>query len=452
MFLIESNGRIEDTADSTQNEDNPTKEGKSKSKSSSDKREGKACIILSHSIILFLYLPSVMEEMSKKAISTTVKLTSEALELQAKYHKLLHLVQTSCRAAELEPMKNIVRTILQEKSLYQLAAIAKYRREINSLGSVDQVFQFLVEKHFISYLNFQLLKEFSTKTICGLEASKKIEREISKYQKHFKSFMDIPEFSTLIQVFDENPHLNPSTIVGLPIVIISLFGSWKYRNRKELADWIPFLKENKELLQSMGYKCILITYAIFPVDLPQVMTFLNNHNKMEELKKNGITIEISEEAMTMLKILSSPDVSIIISELQAEMKVLQEENTKLKETIDSLKQTQEKMMDMLTQTQDKITQNTEAFHEMARTQNQDKKSNDYDFTEIQNGEHQVPVPKRGRSKSEIVRAKSEQKRPQYLPIYVHRTSYPGPGTEESMIKRPLSLGDYTIFAIHTHLQ
>uniref|UniRef100_A0A1X7UF61 Uncharacterized protein n=1 Tax=Amphimedon queenslandica TaxID=400682 RepID=A0A1X7UF61_AMPQE len=119
-------------------------------------------------------------------------------------------------------MKNILRSILQEKSLYQLAAIAQYLKEINSLCSVDQVFQFLVEKHFISYLHFQLLKEFSTETICGPKASKKIEREISKYQKQFKSFMDLPEFSTLVQVFDKNPELNPSIIVGLPIIIISI--------------------------------------------------------------------------------------------------------------------------------------------------------------------------------------------------------------------------------------
>ena len=444
MFLIESNERIESTADSAQNEDNPTKKGKEKT-----------CITLYHPIFLFLYFPSVMEEMSKKAISTTIKLTSEALQLQGKYHKLLHLVQTSCREAELEPMKNILRSILQEKSLYQQAAIAKYTKEINSLSSVDQFFQFLVEKHFISYLNFQLLKEFSIKTICGLEASRKIEKEISEYQKHFKSFMDIPEFSTLIQVFDENPHLNPSTIVGLPIVIISLFGSWKHRNRKELTDWIPFLRENKELLQSMGYKCILITYAIFPIDLPEVMTFLNDYNKMEELKKNGITIEISEEATTMFKLLSSPDVSMSISKLQAEMKVLQQENAKLKEMINSSKETQDKMIDVQKQTQDKLTQNEETIQEMTMTQNQDKlmakalhqdkKSNDYHFTEIQNGEHQVQVPTRERSKSVSIRAKSERRRPQYLLIYLHRTSYPGPGTsiEERATGRPLSFGGHT---------
>ena len=376
------------------------------------------------------------------------------------YHKLLPLVQTSCREDKLEPIKNILRSILQEKSLYQLAAIAKYRKEINSLSSVDQVFQFLVEKHFISYLNFQLLKEFSIKTICGLEASRKIEKEISKYRKHFKSFMDIPEFSTLIQVFDENPHLNPSTIVGLPIVIISLFGSWKHRNRKELTDWIPFLKENKELLQSMGYKCILITYAIFPIDLPQVMTFLNDYNKMEELKKNGITIEISEEATTMFKLLSSPDVSISVSKLQAEMKVLQQENAKLKEMIDSLKETQDKMIDVLKQTQDKL---TETIQEMTMTQNQDKlmgkalhqdkTSNNYNFTDE---EHRVQVPTKERSKSVIIRAKSDRRRPQYLPIYLHRTSYPGPGTgiDDRATGRPLSFGGHTrtILAIHSDLQ
>ncbi|XP_019849853.1 PREDICTED: uncharacterized protein LOC109580768 [Amphimedon queenslandica] len=372
----ETNKAIGCTVASTQHEDNPTRE--------------------------------VMEEMLKKAISTK-KLTGEALQLQGMYHKLLPLVQTSCREDKLEPMKNILRSILQEKSLYQLAAIAKYLKEINSLSSVDQVFQFLVEKHFISYLNFQLLKEFATETICGPKASKKIEREISKYQKHFKSFMDIPEFSTLVQVFDKTPELNPSTIMGLPIVIISLVDSWKHRNRKELSDWIPFLKENKDLLQSIGYKCILITYAIFPVDLPQVMTFLNDCTKMEELKKNGITIEISEEATTMFKLLSPPDVSILISKLEAEMKVLQEENIKLKEMTESVKQTQEKMIYMFTQTQqvliqtqDKITQTQKAL-----MQNQEKLMEKLMVTSLhrrkslQNGEQHIRVQKRRRAKSDI---------------------------------------------------
>uniref|UniRef100_A0A1X7UG28 Uncharacterized protein n=1 Tax=Amphimedon queenslandica TaxID=400682 RepID=A0A1X7UG28_AMPQE len=111
----------------------------------------------------------------------------------------------------------------------------------------------------------------------------------------------------------------------------------------------------------------------------------------------------------MFKLLSSPDVSIMISELQAKMKVLQEENTKLKEMTNSLKQTQEKMTHMFTQTQqvliqtqDKITQTQKAL-----MQNQEKLMEKLMVTSLQrrksfqNGEHHVRVQRKRRAKSDI---------------------------------------------------
>ena len=406
-----------------------------------------------------------MVEMSEKAMSVP-ELTTLALQLQEMYHKLLAQVQSSCREAELEPMKNILRSILQEKSLYQLVAIAQYRKEINDLKTVDEVFQFLVEKHFLSYLNFQLLKEFSSKTICGLDQSKRIEKELSKYRKRYKVFMSCPEFSKLIQVFDESPHLNPSTIIGLPIIIVSLVGSWKHRNKKQLEEWVPFLQENKVLLQSMGYKCILITYAIFPIHLPNVMSFLNDHKRLQELRENGITIQVSDEATAMSKLLSS----------SKEMESLQRENAKLKEILDLVTQTQERMMQVMTQNHNALMQNQDWLRQNQKMlmqhqdklmknqdklmQNQDKlvegqeclerllivqavkkeyEDNNDEYQTIQSGRYPVSLPMRSQSLS-------ERRRPQCLQLRSHHASYSG--TER---KRPLSLGslgEYTILTIH----
>ena len=378
-----------------------------------------------------------MVEMSEKAMSVP-ELTTLALQLQEMYHKLLAQVQSSCREAELEPMKNILRSILQEKSLYQLVAIAQYRKEINDLKTVDEVFQFLVEKHFLSYLNFQLLKEFSSKTICGLDQSKRIEKELSKYRKRYKVFMSCPEFSKLIQVFDESPHLNPSTIIGLPIIIVSLVGSWKHRNKKQLEEWVPFLQENEVLLQSMGYKCILITYAVFPIHLPKVMSFLNDHKRLQELRENGITIQVSDEATAMSKLLSSTK----------EMESLQRENAKLKEMLDSMTQTQERMMQVmmqnhnaLMQNQDKLMQNQDKLVEgqqclerllIEQAVKREYKDNNDEYQIIQSGRHPESLPIRSQSLS-------DRKRPQFLPLHFHH-----PGTER---KRPLSVGEY-ILTIH----
>ena len=371
-----------------------------------------------------------MVEMSEKAMSVP-ELTTLALQLQEMYHRLLALVQSSCRKAELEPMKNILRSILQEKSLYQLVAIAQYRKEINDLKTVNEVFQFLVEKHFLSYLNFQLLKEFSIKTICGLDQSKRIEKELSKYWKHYKVFMSHPEFSKLIQVFDESPHLNPSTIIGLPIIIVSLVGSWKHRNKKQLEEWVPFLQENKVLLQSMGYKCILITYAIFPIHLPNVMSFVNNHQKIQELRENGITIQVSDEAIAMSKLLSS----------SKETESLQRENAKLKEMLDSMTQTQERMMQVMMQNHNALMQNQDKLVEgqqclerllIVQAMKREYEDNNDEYQIIQSGRHPKSLPIRSQSLS-------DRKRPQFLPLHFHH-----PGTER---KRPLSVGEY-ILTIH----
>ena len=162
---------------------------------------------------------------------------------------------------------------------------------------MDEVFAFLIENHFVGYLNYHLLKEFSkSKVICG-DGHKKAQKKVLKYEKHYRKFIEEPAFYQLIEVFDENPHLNPGTVVGLPIIIIHLSQKWKTRNKKDLNEWIPFLEENKHLLQSIGYKCILITYAIFPVHLLKVIKFLSNEEQMKRLKENGITIETPSYTM-----------------------------------------------------------------------------------------------------------------------------------------------------------
>ena len=226
-------------------------------------------------------------------------LTEQALNLQTKYHHLLELIQYLAQDANVDIVKTKLRTILEEKSLYQLHGISHYLQAIKGITNINEAFTFLVDNHFIGYLNYQLLKEFAkSKVICG-DGYKKAKEKVLKYEKLYRKFIEEPSFCRLIEVFDENPHLNPSTVVGLPIILVSLSQKWKTRSTKDLKEWIPFIRENKHLLQSMGYKCILITYAIFPINLLRVMRFLNNANQMQRLKENGITIEVPSYTMEM---------------------------------------------------------------------------------------------------------------------------------------------------------
>ena len=83
---------------------------------------------------------------------------------------------------------------------------------------------------------------------------------------------------------------------------------WQKRKKKDLEDWLPFLKENQLLLQSMGYKCILITYAVFPVDLLNIMDFLNDLNNIKTLKDNGISIETPSHTLEIARLLREDEI------------------------------------------------------------------------------------------------------------------------------------------------
>ncbi|XP_019856392.1 PREDICTED: uncharacterized protein LOC109584918 [Amphimedon queenslandica] len=253
---------------------------------------------------------TVMSSMVEKASGV---LTHQVYQLQEKYDELLQVIQDLSKNANVGIVKNQLRNVLQERCFNQSHGISFYKKLIDKITTMDEVFAFLIENHFIGYLNYSLLIRFSRKVICG-DRYKEAQDEVLEYEKHYCKFIEEPAFYQLIEVFDENPHLNPGTVVGLPIVVISLSQKWKTRNKKDLNEWIPFLKENKHLLQSIGYKCILITYAIFPVHLLKVMRFLSNEEHMKRLKVNGITIETPSYTMEIAERLREASTGELIEE------------------------------------------------------------------------------------------------------------------------------------------
>ena len=254
-------------------------------------------------------------------------LTVQALQLEEKYRQFLQQIQQLSQNANVEIVKNQLTDILQGKCLNQLHGISSYLEAIDKITSMSEVFNFLIKNRFVGYLNYYLLKEFSSKVICG-DGYEKAQAEVVEYEKHYCKFIEEPSFCHLIEVFDENPHINPSTVVGLPIVIITLSKKWKNKSKKDLNEWVPFLEDNKHLLQSIGYKCILITYAIFPVHLLKVMSFLSNEEKKKRLKENGITIETPSYTMKVAERLREVPTEKSVEEEKGEMQSQQKRESK----------------------------------------------------------------------------------------------------------------------------
>ncbi|XP_019856402.1 PREDICTED: uncharacterized protein LOC109584928 [Amphimedon queenslandica] len=168
---------------------------------------------------------TVVTSMHQKASELDL-LTVQALQLEEKYRQLLQLIQQLSQNANVEVVKNQLTDILQGKCLNQSHGISSYMEIIDKITSMNEVFKFLIKNRFIGYLNYYLLKEFSSEVICG-DGYEKAQAEVVEYEKHYCKFIEEPAFCQLIEVFDENPHLNPSTVVGLPIVVITLSKMWK---------------------------------------------------------------------------------------------------------------------------------------------------------------------------------------------------------------------------------
>ncbi|XP_019856398.1 PREDICTED: uncharacterized protein LOC109584923 isoform X3 [Amphimedon queenslandica] len=276
---------------------------------------------------------TVVTSMHQKASELDL-LTVQALQLEEKYRQFLQQIQQLSQNANVEIVKNQLTDILQGKCLNQLHGISSYLEVINKITSMSEVFNFLIKNRFVGYLNYYLLKEFSSEVICG-DGYEKAQAEVVKYEESYCKFIEEPAFCQLIEVFDENPHLNPSTVVGLPIVVITLSKKWKSRSKKDLNEWVLFLKENKDLLQSMGYNCIVITYAIFPVHLLEVMRFLSNEEHMKKLQENGITIETPSYTMEIAERLRKMEFKKSPTKISSEVLLRALSNKPLRKTVSS---------------------------------------------------------------------------------------------------------------------
>ncbi|XP_019856397.1 PREDICTED: uncharacterized protein LOC109584923 isoform X2 [Amphimedon queenslandica] len=279
---------------------------------------------------------TVINSITQKVLEVDL-LTDQAYKLQDKYHKLLLKIQELSQNANVGIVKNLLRNILQDNCIYQSHGLSFYKQQIDGITSMDEVFAFLIENHFIGYLNYYLLMKFSSKVICG-DQYKEAKEKVLKYEKHYRKFIDEPAFYQLIMFFDENPHLNPGTVVGLPIIVICLSQKWKNRNKKDLNEWTIFLQENEHILQGIGKGCTLITYAMFPVHLLKVMKFLSNKKIMERLRENGITIETPSYTLEIAERLREASTEELLEEEEDTSDIMQYQYFLLLEKVERIQE------------------------------------------------------------------------------------------------------------------
>ena len=228
-----------------------------------------------------------------------VMFTFMALKLQNTFISLLSVTQAKVRAiGHIEDIKTIVKTLLKQSSTSS-RTIQYYSTHINCISRIDDLFRFLVDKNFIGYLNPEILFQIAAKT-----RDDSLQNKMKQYNEEFWKFISQPNFEQLVNVFTNHTNLQPSSIPGLPTFVVYLTDAWNQCSMSDLVEYLPFVEECKlQLDATIGLKCVIITYSVFPVYLEKLMSYLYDTKFVAKCKEVGIEFEFPKDASAKGKIL-----------------------------------------------------------------------------------------------------------------------------------------------------
>ena len=175
--------------------------------------------------------------------------------------------------------------------------------ELRFMDTPYDILNFLINRNFLGYLNYELLEVF-----VGMVSSDELKSKIQKYKTDHDKFLQCTDFKTLVKLFKEKPELRPSSAVGLPKFTLHLESQWEGRSTyswKELLDkqfnWPPHVH-----ITSITRNCIVIEYSVLPFFAPAVVRDLTDPLVLAVLKRQGITVKLSQELLDMGKEIIGP--------------------------------------------------------------------------------------------------------------------------------------------------
>ena len=220
-----------------------------------------------------------------KKIEEVPELAIIARELKKKFVSLASLVRLSAaKGLNVSDLKFRVRVHLTEN---RNTLIQHHINALDRIDSVEKLFDFLIDNHFIGYLNYTLLKEIS-----DLINDSELKEKFDKYEEEYRTLLRASSFHRLMEVFKLYPELSPTTAVGLPEAIFYLDDRWTERTVYTWQEYFAhrFFWANLVIVKLCESNSILITYAILPSIFADVMRDLTNPAIIAELKDNGVTI------------------------------------------------------------------------------------------------------------------------------------------------------------------
>ena len=217
-----------------------------------------------------------------------------ANELQGKYDSLVLAVKKSLESncIDLEDAKLLINGCLKRKAsvVPELMPCIDILERVNDFKSF---FDFLSKHDFIGYLNYKLLKKL-TELVKG---DNEINKRFFEYEKDYAKLLSAASFEDLIPFFEKQSDLSPTAPLGLPYISFRLERPWLLTI---VYTWVSTFGEFSwsyyALLKQLRKNCIIITYAILPCVLDDVMSDLKDPVILKKLEDKGVTvIELPQE-------------------------------------------------------------------------------------------------------------------------------------------------------------
>ena len=215
-------------------------------------------------------------------------------KLQRAFDLLVTEVKNVLRANKIDvnDVKDFVSQKLHSIRIEEDQKMKPYRQKLDEIREIAALFKdFLLKYYFISYLNYILLKDIST-----LTKDKGIASQFEEYEKSYVKLISTATFRDIMSVFNQNPHLKPTAPIGLPTVVFRLNNLWQ---DKTMFDFFSsclwgFSRYELLLLKELREKCIIITYAVFPSVLSDVLEYLKSSAVQQKFQEIGVSVELPE--------------------------------------------------------------------------------------------------------------------------------------------------------------
>ena len=236
-------------------------------------------------LCLYNYRLILVVDILCEKIEQVPDLAAIASNLKKEFRSLLMNVQDSVKECHLSKVISLIRLHVVECLGPISESIELYKQKLSSIHTVHEVFAFLIDNHFVGYLNYVLLKEISE-----LEDNLEVKIQFDQYERIYKYLLNASTFNLLIQVFDTYPDLSPTTAIGLPEMMFQLKSPWSERS---VSTWKEYINDKfPNWARSLAPKefsseCLIVKYAILPSALPAVLEDLEDPVASKELENIG---------------------------------------------------------------------------------------------------------------------------------------------------------------------